>query len=270
MREKHIKIRRTAAIGDVIQTLRIAEELYNEGYTIDFFTSEGCIPFVEVCPYINNVVIDEGQNVDVDFNNVYEVNNLHPCIDLWVEKVWESIKARISISDCRSNLHIPEWIDDECVNILEGYDSPWIFINKGSISDITRRLDSNVLQELINKCNVGTVFNIYPNQEFNNCVNLPSMDLLQHFGLIKNCDVLLTPVTGPLHVGYAFKKRIITLNQSNIISKVFPHNDFSVIGDHLDCHGCLSWDNCKIDKSTSKPKCSVFNIQKAIHIIYNL
>lgn len=269
MRKNLIKIRRTAAIGDVIQTLRIAEELYNEGFTIDFITSEGCIPFVEVCPYVDNAIIDEGQNVDIDFNNVYEANNLQPCIDLWVEKVWESIKVRISISNSRTNLYIPEWINDICINTLEGYDSPWIFINKGSISDIARRLDSNILQELINECNVGTVFNIYPHQEFNNCVNLPSMDLLQHFGFIKNCDVLLTPVTGPLHVGYAFNKKIITFNQSNIISEVFSSNDFSIIGDSLDCHGCLSWDNCGVDKSTTKPRCSIFDIQKAINIIYS-
>lgn len=252
-----IRIRRTAAHGDVLMASTLATKLFHLGFEIHFVTAEACRETLANHPHIARVVSDD-LPVDVDLDGTYEGNlerNRKSIALLFTEAAQHRLPVKVDSVNLRPIVNIT---DDERMEAFQRMQAagprPWTVFIRRSFSWPNRTLDQREFVEAVNAIR-GTVF-CAQNDEHPDSNAKPLVHVKwfrQLMASISIADLVVTPDTGPLHVAAALGKQIVVMEQCNDTAfRVNDQTDWWSVGTGLECAPCHEF-TCKID--AKRPPC---------------
>lgn len=271
----NIVLKRSGAIGDIINTFIVVEKLVDIGYEITLIVLEKFKEIGQLSPYITNVYHTneyEGR-IDIDYDGVYEyVKNgkkfeRRECEPkYWIDRTnlfLEKFGQKLDYNIKSPQLSIDESTISKKLKYLNNYQKPWHIFVHGSYSDITRRIPIHIIEKVAKNIE-GTSFILDYDQENQTLIKLPIDKLQDIVAFIYLCDTIITPVTGPLHIANGFGKKTITMNQSNIVNLIYPNNKMIILNDICNCVGCITWNKCKQTKDINKIPCQQIDCKEII------
>lgn len=270
-----IVLKRSGALGDIINTFVVIEKLYNIGYDITLIVDEKYLEIGKLSPYIKKVYSKNEYTgkIDIEYDGVYEfVKNGNKferkeCKpEYWIDKTNLYLKKfgkKLDYNIKNPSLLIHEIKNKKRLQFLNQYPKPWHIFVHGSLNDITRRIPTHIIEKVAKEIK-GTSFILDYEQDLKGIIKLPIHEIYDIVSFIYLCDTITTPVTGPLHIANAFSKKTITLNQSSIVNLIFPDHKMIVLKDICNCIGCVSWNKCKQTNDTYKIPCHQINYKEII------
>jgi ADP-heptose:LPS heptosyltransferase len=260
--KKSISIRRSAAHGDVIAASILASKLHEQGYEVTFITNNHCLDTLRGHPHIARITTEGVPDIDLDgaYEHRPERKTKH-VVDLFLDAVPHQVRPReVSLTrfNYRAQLRVSHNERLGAQNCMHG-SAPGkhvILIRRSAawpsrqISPESFRLIATELQE--HGVTVWTtVADMVPGSGARALKWVKSFrDLM---GAIAVCDLLITPDTGPMHVGAALGVPMVVVEQSiDVRLRLNEQTDYVRVGTHLDCSPCNEF-TCPID--AKKPPC---------------
>lgn len=272
-----VVIKRSGGMGDIIHSFIIAEKLTKIGCVVDIVAKDYYLDLCSLSPYINKAYDRNNYEgiIDIELDGVYELTptkniykRKHNEIKTWVNRVNNFLvpfNKKIDSEYITPELKLQPKSKQMGLDFLKQYQKPWNIFVRGSHGDKTRRIQKNTYEQLSKYMN-GTCF-MLDWDNVSGTIKLPIFNITELCSFIYNCDYIITPLSGALHVAESFKKNIITINQSNIIDLVFPNNNMKFITNKLKCIGCLEWNNCKKEEIEEKIPCQQINYKEILKLI---
>ena len=284
----YVNVKRHGGMGDVIMVLCIAKQLNDHGYKIRYSTTPSLIDFIKNQPYIDDVIdtritdgLDfDGIEHDERFNKNRAVKN-DPASTAFISYTnFTFPNLNIQKDLLNYDIQYPLEFKEKVLNCFSSYPKPWILLNTMA-SASNRSLPMELNQQIQTNYNgPGTIFWLGNRNllEKNNIVTLLGPGLFEYIAAIDCCDALITTNTSSLHLGFAFNKTIISIEQSwKAIDYAYntKSNIISVSVD-LDCLGCNFHNGCKIENNEAflklwdfqgYPKCSHIPVESILNAI---
>lgn len=271
-----VVLRRSGALGDIINTFVVIEKLYNIGYNVTLVVDKWYLEIGKLSPYTKKVYSESeyNGNIDIDYNGVYEFinNERRECKpEYWIDKTnlfLEKLGKKLDYNIKSPSLVVDEARNKKRLEFLNQFPKPWHIFVQGSVGDITRRLPFHLIEKVAKEIK-GTSFILDHKQDSKYLIKLPTPEIYDVVSFIYLGDTIITPVTGPLHLANAFSKKTITFNQSSVVNCIFPDHKMIVLEDVCDCIGCVTWNKCKQTNDIDKIPCHQINYKEIIDHLNN-
>lgn len=254
---KSIRIRRSAAHGDVLMASTVATKLHHAGYSVEFVTVDACVETLAHHPHIANVTTD-ALPVDIELDKTYEHNlekDRKSIALLLTEAAQHQSPVKIDSVNLRPVIHITGDERLEAIRYMQPIGPrPWVIFIRRSFSWPNRTLDQHEFVSAVNAIK-GTVFCAQNDQHPQ--ANAKPLDHVKRFrqlmAAINVADLVVTPDTGPLHVAAALGKPIVVLEQCNDTTlRVNDQTDWWAVDTGLECAPCHEF-TCPLD--AKRPPC---------------
>lgn len=256
-KQKSIRIRRSAAHGDVLMASTVATKLHHAGYSVEFVTVDACVETLKHHPHIANVTTDM-LPADIELDKTYEHNlekDRKSIALLLTEAAQHQSPVKFDSVNLRPVIHITGDERLEAIRHMQPIGPrPWVIFIRRSFSWPNRTLDQHEFVSAVNAIN-GTVFCAQNDQHPQ--ANAKPLDHVKRFrqlmAAIKVADLVVTPDTGPLHVAAALGKPIVVLEQCNDTTlRVNDQADWWAVDTGLECAPCHEF-TCPLD--AKRPPC---------------
>jgi GT2 family glycosyltransferase len=255
-----ITMRRSAAIGDCIMALPIAQKLSNLGLCVVFQTMGMIAPIIRRCPWIDRVTeptLRPDLNLDDAREAEKENRDRHFCETFFDVANRQLGPAGIYLGaalNCRPVLRVrpDEKRAVEQRFIEQGYLKPWIFLCPRSDSWRNRQVPDWIWATAALKM-PGTKFwlGTHPAPVGIVDVRCDSPEMLPVW--LCAADLLVTVDTGPMHIAAALGvPAVVILQASSPEMHLSDQRDWVMVGPHLPCLHCME----KVcPKSQWRPPC---------------
>lgn len=258
---KRIRIRRWAAIGDVIAATSVARKLYEQGYDVHLETFSHCADAVLHSPFIRSVSERGGCDVNLDF--AYE-NHPQKSTRHIAEIFLESSNAQLNkygINLGSANNFSPilvvtpserEWAQ----GIMSKYPHPWTVVCPRSHME-ARSVPSHVIGAIVNRV-PGTVFWGSVANAPEKMVDLQVRAIRNLMAFISQSDLVVSVDSAPMHISAGLKKPTLAIRQSFDPSlRISNQRDVTTFQRmDLPCLPCAEY-VCRIDKDS--PPCGILS-----------
>lgn len=260
-----MRVRRTAAIGDVCAATVVAKKLARLGYEVEFQAHPATHCILRRIPGIHHICEPHG-TVEIDLDGAYESNrnrrNLH-FAQMFVDRANDSLRAKV-IADARNFAPRMVMEPNDRTAALErfrDYPRPWTIICPRSQNWANRTVPDPVWCEAAAQIQ-GTKFwlGLHPAPPCAGIVDLQCRHFDRAIGFIGTADLLVTVDTGPMHIAAALGTPIVAIEQASSPGlHLSDQRDFIVISNGLHCLNC-QLDMCPLNAHV--PPCQ--NIAPAI------
>lgn len=263
--ERTITIKRDAAFGDVILASILSTKLREVGVASNFITSPVIADAMRGHPDVNEWMVSGMPDVDLD--RTYEHNLERQTKDialLFLEAAQHPLqKLGITLNDHHNRVPVLGLADDEkwdAAKALQKYPRPWIVVVDGSASWPNRTWATAEIARLPALMPGATLIWSKPRKwvpapDGFSPIEVRSFRYLM--AVISQCDLVIAPDTGPIHVAAAFNKPVIALEQCNDTRlRLTDFTDYTAVAPQLECIRCGEF-TCPINAAT--PPCQVID-----------
>lgn len=257
-----IRVRRYAALGDVLSSTVIADKLSERGYAVEFQSHSSTHCLTRRIPSISKV--SDGGNCEVNLDNAYEKNiartRLH-FSSMWLDSANGQL-ARLGINlgpalNCKPVLRIHQSERVAAQAKFRDHPRPWVFVCPRSDAYACRQVPDGIWADAA-KTMQGTKFWMGRHPAPPNFVDLKLQHVDNLIVWLSAADLLVTVDTGPIHIGAALGVPILALGQSSSPDlHLSDQVDFLTINcQGLDCLNCQK-NICPIN--SVMPPCQKFD-----------
>ena len=256
-------VRRTAAIGDVIASLCVADKLIEKGYSVEFQAHPSIHTLLRRHGKLSAIKEPNGYctiNLDNAYENHAERRTRH-FSDIFLSSANSQLsKYGINIGEpinCTPTLRVPNLVKEVSASLFAKHAKPWVFVCPRSHNYHSRTVGDQTWQEAAAKIN-GTKFWLGLHPAPKNFVDLEVRHLDHLINWLSVADIMVTVDTGPMHVAAAIGVPIVALGQSSSPElHLSDQRDYVTIWpDGLECLNCQKND-CPIDFYV--PPCQKFD-----------
>jgi GT2 family glycosyltransferase/ADP-heptose:LPS heptosyltransferase len=258
-----VRIRRTAAFGDVLMVLPLIDKLAAKGVTVTLNCAAMIAPILKGHPSIRTVVTDKSAPYEIDLDASYEQNQerMHKSVQqLFVEASAHQLKKvgiePVEPTNLVSRIRIEDREKQEILKRGAHIQRPWICINYRSQSWPSRSVDERSLVAAAKKIN-GSCIWTHPGPVPDGLHSIKTNSFRELMALLSVSDLCITPDSGPMHAAAVVGCPIIALEQSIPIAlRLSNLTDHITLSAPVECVRCLEW---KCPKDEKKPPCQVFD-----------
>lgn len=261
------RIRRTAAIGDVLCATVVADRLKEMGHQVEWQTHQDIKCVARRCNSIGNVV-GSGGFAHVNLDNTYE-NDPDRRFKHFHQSFFESANKQLGNYgitlgkplNCRPSLNVSDEERADAIAVLSRYKKPWVFICPRSNAHAHRTVPDETWSRAAQSIR-GTKFWLGTKTKAPAGItetNIRHLDeVIQYLSV---AHLLVTVDTGPMHIAAALGCPVVGIQQqSSPDFHLSDQRDFITISPQgLECLNCCA-NVCPID--SNKPPCQ--NIEAGI------
>jgi ADP-heptose:LPS heptosyltransferase len=270
--KKSISIKRSAAHGDVIAASILASKLHENGYEVTFVTNDHCLQTLQGHPHIAHVTTQGAPDIDLDgsYEKNIERNRKH-VVDLFIDAVHQvPNRDLLTRFNYRAQLRVSDGERATARTMFRRAklgDGKHVILIRRSASWPSRQISPesfNVIVAALRDAGVTvwtTVADMVPGSGARPMKWVKSFrDLM---GAIAVCDLLITPDTGPMHVGAALGVPMVVVEQSiDVRLRLNDQTDYVRVATYLDCSPCNEF-TCPINPG--KPPCQNVFVDKVVN-----
>jgi GT2 family glycosyltransferase/ADP-heptose:LPS heptosyltransferase len=253
------KIRRTAAIGDVLCSTIVADRMVEMGHQVEFQTHHDIKCVVKRCPKIGNATL-AGGFAHVNLDKSYEADPERK-LKHFHQSFFESANAQLANYginlgrplNAKPVLVVSGDERGQAMDVLKPFPRPWVFICPRSNAHSCRTVPDGIWQQAAQEIQ-GTKFWLGTKTPApSGIVDLKLRHLDNVVSLLSVADLMVTVDTGPMHIAAALGVPIVGIQQqSSPDFHLSDQRDFITIGAPLDCINCCQAE-CPINKE--QPPC---------------
>ena len=262
-----IHLRRTAAIGDCVAALCVAQKLKWQGHNVSFQCAPGIAPVIRRSPYCS--VIEPTQDADINLDGVYENHpdrRTRSFWDLFIESANTQLGALgINLGKAINCTPILRCDDPPPVMFTIGHPRPYIMVCPRSHHYAPRTVHDGTWIEIARHL-PGTKFWLGLNPAPPGFVDTGCRDTGNLCTQIRFADLMVSVDTGPLHIAAALGVPCVALGQASSPElHITDQRDFVTIWpEGLNCLNCQK-NICP--KDAMMPPCQHFNTVRIVEEI---
>jgi ADP-heptose:LPS heptosyltransferase/GT2 family glycosyltransferase len=240
-----IRIRRTAALGDILAATVVADRLLDQGHSINFQCGENAHPILRRHPRIQCHSTPQNP-VDVDLDGAYEAKTIQEkkslsFAQLYVNAANQQLHARnIRIGHWNATPTLKASVSDItwAMENIGHYAKPWTMVCPKSLSWPNRTVPTHIWEQAGTQIK-GTKFWLGFDPAPQGFVDLQCRHIDNLIRFLAVADLLVTTDTGPMHIAAALRTPIVAVLQSSSPENhLSDQNDFSMVSAAIDCLNC--------------------------------
>lgn len=256
---KRIRIRRWAAIGDVIASTSVARKLHEQGYEVHMETFAHCSEAIMNSPFVSSVSENGGHDVNLDlaYENHPEKATRH-IADIFIEASNAQLKTHSIELGLPKNfaptLAVTEMEKEWANGVMAKHLRPWTVVCPRSHMD-ARSVPAHVIGAIGNRV-PGTVFWCSDAKAPEKTVDLQVRTIRHLMAFISQADLVVSVDSAPLHIAAGLRKPTLAIRQSfDPALRISNQRDVTTFNrTDLPCLPCTQY-MCKIDKD--RPPCGI-------------
>jgi GT2 family glycosyltransferase len=251
-------VRRTAAIGDSLSAVVVAQKLNSLGFTVTWQTHPMIASVIQKTPWVTLVEEPKGQP-HVNLDGAYErdpYKRQRHFNEVWIDTANHQLRRHgVDLgppTNCRPIMQARRNDQDAMRRNLAQYPRPWIVVCPRSDSYNVRQVPNGIWEQAA-KTMVGTKIWIGRDPAPPGFLDLRVGHIDHVVGVLSVADLYVGVDTGPLHIAAALGVPCVAIGQSSMPdAHLSEQRDYITITPPLDCLHCME-NVCP--KSQHSPPC---------------